>query len=193
MTKAREVGFSSKELLRLVPGLKYQTLDYWLRTELLRSSVRAASGKGSVRRFSLADVVAARVIVTMRGSRVSLQGLRKVVARLQREPRRATHPLASTTLVVIPGDRPDVAKALITDDAVSELTSLLRDPGQALMAPVVLPLEPLVREVRNRVVELDQEREAREAQRLERERTRVRKAVRKHRARQREQRGAASG
>lgn len=185
-------SFTAKDVLRLVPGLKYPTLNYWLTSNLLDSSVRAAHGKGSVRRFAFGDLLALRVITELRGSGLSLQALRKVVRHLKRESRTA-HPLTSRTLVIVPGERPDVASVVITDDAQAELESLLRAPGQRLMRAVVLPLAPLEAEVRVRVLDFNREREEREAAKRERQRAQQREASRRFRARHQKQRGAVTG
>ena len=184
-------GLTASELLWAVPGLKYPTLNFWITSGLLEASGRAASGKGSVRRFLLPDVTAAQVIMALR-SRISLQQLRKVTARLRRSHQQAQHPLASTTLFIVPGDTPDVARVEITDDANKMLESLVRNPGQRFLTPVLLPLEPIVREVRERVAMIQLKRDEREAMRRARARVSMREASRRYQARKRDQRRGAA-
>jgi DNA-binding transcriptional MerR regulator len=184
-------GFTASELLRAVPGLKYPTLNFWIISGLLDASAREASGKGSVRRFTLDDAIAARVILALRGSTISLQALRKVATRLRAQHRQPTDPWAAAKLIVIPGAKPDVAKVIVTDDAETVLISLLRSPNQQMMTPVVLPLEPLVREVRARIVEIQRARDERDAVRAARLREQQRQASARYQARLRERRVTA--
>jgi len=54
-------------------------LDSWARTGFLRPSVGEASGKGTERHYSFADVVALRAARELRERGISLQKLRRVV------------------------------------------------------------------------------------------------------------------
>ena len=163
-------AFRPREVMRVVRGLLYPTLDSWTRTGLVEASARSAEGPGSIRRYSVADVLAIRVIHALRsaadGKRVSLQQLRKVVKRLRDQEHKAMHPLASTRLLIVPGDRPDVARVTITDDAAAELESLLRDPGQRLIAPVIISLAPLVADMQEGLLDVEFERAARREREL---------------------------
>jgi DNA-binding transcriptional MerR regulator len=179
-------GFRPREVLRAVPGLPYRTLDSWTRTGLVEASARSAEGTGSIRRYSVADVLAIRVIRELRtaadGKRVSLQQLRKVVQRLREQEHKAMHPLASTRLLIVPGARPDVARVIITDDAAAELESLLREPGQRLLAAVIIPLAPLAAEVTQLLADVKAERGAMRERELESKREWNRRRARKRAA-----------
>ena len=65
-----------------IVGVKYRTLDHWVRTGLLPETATPANGKGSRRGFSLADLVRARVVGHLRGAGVSMQQIRKVLVEL---------------------------------------------------------------------------------------------------------------
>ena len=92
------------------------------------------------------------------------------------------HPLASTRLLIVPGARPDVARVIITDDAAAELESLLREPGQRLLAPVIISLAPLAAEVTQLLADVKAERGAMRERELESKREWSRRRARKRAA-----------
>jgi hypothetical protein len=53
-------GFAARDVVPLAGMGSYDTLDYWATRGILTLSLAAASGTGSQRRYSFADVVAAR-------------------------------------------------------------------------------------------------------------------------------------
>jgi DNA-binding transcriptional MerR regulator len=63
-------------------GINYQTLNYWLKTDLVTCQV-PAEGRGSVREFNLRDVVRVRVVAELRRHNVSLQAIRKALDLLE--------------------------------------------------------------------------------------------------------------
>lgn len=64
-TAGRDAGwFGSREVCGLA-GVTYRKLDYWARIGLLHPSVAAAEGHGSVRRYSLDDAVAVRLVAQL--------------------------------------------------------------------------------------------------------------------------------
>ena len=69
-------GFSTAEVARLT-GLTARQLDHWDRRGFLRPSLERASGYGSTRRYSFADVVRLRVAARLRASGVGLARLRR--------------------------------------------------------------------------------------------------------------------
>ncbi len=88
-------GFSSKVVLALT-GITYRQLDYWVRTGLVGSSVRRASGRGSRRVYSFEDLVALRVVASLLGAGVSLQAIRRAVAYLKKHTARPLQTLGLT-------------------------------------------------------------------------------------------------
>lgn len=69
-------SFSTAEVARLT-GLTARQLDHWDRKGFLRPSLERASGYGSARRYSFADVVRLRVAARLRGSGVGLARIRR--------------------------------------------------------------------------------------------------------------------
>ena len=66
-----------------IVGVKYRTLDSWLRTGILPETATPAQGKGSSRGFSLIDLVRARAVAYLRGAGVSMQMIRKALTELE--------------------------------------------------------------------------------------------------------------
>ena len=69
-------SFSTAEVARLT-GLTARQLDHWDRKGFLRPSLERASGYGSARRYSFADVVRLRVAARLRASGVGLARIRR--------------------------------------------------------------------------------------------------------------------
>ncbi len=76
-------SFSTAEVARLT-GLSARQLDHWDRHGFLRPSVAKASGYGSARRYSFADVVRLRVAARLRSSGVGLSRIRRCAEALGR-------------------------------------------------------------------------------------------------------------
>ena len=127
-----------------VTGVKYRTLDSWLRPEDggFLECTESAAGRGSLRGFSFLDVLRVDAVVRMRRGGVSLQTIRKVLSDLS-ERYREDDPLLAGRLVVA-GNR--LFWAL--DD-----TTLLDVLTQQLAATplVILPVAEMIRENRRRV------------------------------------------
>ena len=57
-------------------GASYNQLVYWDKTGLVKPSVRAASGRGSRRRYSVEDIFELKILMKLLDSSVSLQRIR---------------------------------------------------------------------------------------------------------------------
>ena len=76
-------SFSTAEVARLT-GLSARQLDHWDREGFLRPSLEKASGYGSTRRYSFADVVRLRVAARLRAEGVGLARIRRCAEALAR-------------------------------------------------------------------------------------------------------------
>lgn len=56
---------TSKDIVKLT-GVHYRTLDYWVRSKLIQSSMAEAQGAGSEREYSMNDAVQCRIAVILR-------------------------------------------------------------------------------------------------------------------------------
>ncbi len=97
MTREREMGYRAPQVCKLV-GITYRQLDYWARTDLIRPSLRQASGSGSQRLYSFQDVVQLKVIKRLLDAGMSLKKIRLAVVIL-REQLDLERPLADVTLL----------------------------------------------------------------------------------------------
>jgi DNA-binding transcriptional MerR regulator len=88
-------GFRGPAVCRIV-GITYRQLDYWARTDLVGPSLRAASGSGSQRSYSFADLVTLKVVKRLLDAGVSLQNIRVAVEHLRA---RGVRDLAQITLI----------------------------------------------------------------------------------------------
>ncbi len=76
-------SFSTAETARLT-GLTARQLDHWDRNGFVRPSAGKASGYGSARRYSFADVVRLRVAARLRQNGVGLARIRRCAEALAR-------------------------------------------------------------------------------------------------------------
>jgi len=76
-------GFSTAQVARL-SGLTPRQIDHWDRQGFLKPSIRSASGYGSARRYSFADVVRLRVAARLRSAGVGLSRIRRCAEALER-------------------------------------------------------------------------------------------------------------
>jgi hypothetical protein len=73
--KRRPVSFCVSEVSHVV-GATYGQLVYWDKTGLISPSVRAASGKGSRRRYSVEDIFELKILMKLLDSSLPLQRIR---------------------------------------------------------------------------------------------------------------------
>jgi DNA-binding transcriptional MerR regulator len=139
-----ERTFSTGQVSRLT-GVLPATLNYWHHSGFLSPSIRAPNGKGTARKYSFRDIVAARVARGLREQGISLQQVREVVVNL-RKLEELDQPLASTHLIVRGAD-------VFRATNMPELVSLLKSPGQ-LAFEFVADISDLVEDLRREAVKL---------------------------------------
>jgi DNA-binding transcriptional MerR regulator len=120
MAQAQQ-GYSGKRAAEVV-GITYRQLDYWARTDLIRPSLTDASGSGSRRLYSYADLLELRIVKQLLDAGIKLEMVRQVFAELRRL---VGDQIASAKLVI---DGSSVALAL--DDG--ELLDLVKQ-GQGVL------------------------------------------------------------
>jgi DNA-binding transcriptional MerR regulator len=140
--------FSTAEVARLT-GLSPRQLDHWDRLGFLKPSLAKASGYGSARRYSFADVVRLRVAARLRASGVGLARIRRCAEALSRLDDTGAGDLARARLLV-------VGKRVLWARSDREVVDLLKE-GQLVL---VFSLGNAVQELEGAVARL--QREARE-------------------------------
>ena len=73
--RRKPVSFRTSEVSH-VTGASYNQLVYWDKTDLVRPSLKAASGRGSRRRYSVEDIFELKILMKLLDSSVSLQRIR---------------------------------------------------------------------------------------------------------------------
>jgi DNA-binding transcriptional MerR regulator len=101
---ARDGWLLNSEQVAKVVGLKYATLDRWLRPERggFLHCEQGAAGRGSTRLFSFLDVLRVDAVARMRRNGVPLGTIRRVLAEID-ERYRADGPQARGWLVIAGG------------------------------------------------------------------------------------------
>lgn len=122
-------------------GLPYTTLDFWNQSGFIKPGVTGSQGRGKLRYYSFQDLIALRIARELRGSGISLQRLRQVIAKLRNE-HGFTNPMAEAWLVT---DGHDVC---LVDGA--GVVSVLKRPGQRFLFHVI-DFAGAVREVEQKV------------------------------------------
>jgi DNA-binding transcriptional MerR regulator len=140
-------SFSTAEVGRLT-GLTARQLDHWDRLGFLRPSLERASGYGSARRYSFADVVRLRVAARLRAAGIGLAKIRRCSEALARLEPEGSGDLAEARLLVA-GNR------VLWARSDRELVDLLKE-GQMVL---VFPLGDAVEEVAGAVARLAREDE----------------------------------
>ena len=133
-------AFTGRRAAEIV-GITYRQLDYWARTDLVRPSLRDASGSGTRRLYSYRDLLELRAIKTLLDAGIRLESVRQVFTYLREQ---LGEDVTSANLV-IQGSR----SVLVQSDG--ELVDLLRE-GQGVLN--ILPMGAVKSEVDARILEL---------------------------------------
>jgi hypothetical protein len=84
--RKKPISFRISEVSHVVGATKSQ-LVYWDKTGLVSPSVKAASGRGSRRRYSVEDIFELKILVKLLDSSLSLQRIRSSFRFIRRQSR----------------------------------------------------------------------------------------------------------
>lgn len=87
------MAFNSRTACKLI-GITKRQIGYWDETHLTKPSVQEASGRGSVRLYSFADLVQIAVVKSLTDQGISLQKIRKSINYLKKNFPQIEKPLA---------------------------------------------------------------------------------------------------
>jgi len=124
-------GYRAPQVCSLV-GISYRQLDYWARTGLITPSVQQASGSGSQRLYSFADVVQLKVVKRLLDAGMSLKKIRKAMDILSAELA-SESPLTDVTLL-------SDGKTIYAAHSASEVVDVFKG-GQGVFGIAVGPVE----------------------------------------------------
>jgi len=141
-------GFSTAQVARLT-RLSPRQLDHWDRLGFLRPSLSPASGYGSARRYSFADVVRLRVAARLRASGIGLARIRRCAEALSRLDTEGSADFGEARLLVV-GSR------VLWARSDRELVDLLKE-GQLVL---VFSVGDAIEEVTGAVARLSREAES---------------------------------
>jgi len=107
------VSFACKRAADIV-GISYRQIDYWARTDLIRPSIAEATGSGSRRAYSYADLLELKTIKKLLDAGIKLEQVRRVFSYLR------THvsTVVASAHLVIDGDSVNVYDAGTIVDAL---------------------------------------------------------------------------
>ncbi|MEN8234000.1 MAG: MerR family transcriptional regulator [Actinomycetota bacterium] len=131
-------GYRAPQVCNLV-GITYRQLDYWARTDLITPSMQQATGSGSQRLYTFADIVQLKVVKRLLDAGMSLKKIRKAMEILRAELASET-PLTDVTLL-------SDGKTIYAAHSPSEVVDVFRG-GQGVFGIAVGPVqEELVGEI----------------------------------------------
>lgn len=143
-TSTAELGGYTAKVAERIVGITYRQLDHWARIGLLKPSLRAASGSGSRRLYGYTDLLELKVIKALREAGITLDKIKEIFNFVR-------HQLQSSA---------EVAHIVINGNGVTvlsggQLVEVLNRPGQGVFN--VLPMEPIVRELRENIAKVQPE------------------------------------
>ncbi len=159
MENPLSLSFSSKQA-QYLSNISVMQMHYWVQTGIAVPSISTGKGRGSIRRWNFTDIVGLRALAMLRDEGVPLQRVRKLLPLLKTETgeRGNLKALGRARLVILP----DGDVALARSDRA--LLSLLKAPGQGLMAPVVMVgLRDILSDVEKRMQAISKEDKAMDA------------------------------
>ena len=143
------LGYPSKEVLKVV-GITYRQLEYWDKTNLVKPSITTATGTGSRRIYSFADLVCLKVTARLKKDHISLQRIRKSIAYLLKNFPDQTKPLIDFVFLT-DGD----SIFVLTKDPTKVLDTL--HEGQFVLS---VPIGNLVEDTKKQILKLEQQEES---------------------------------
>ena len=112
------MAYNSKTACKLVDISKRQ-IGYWDETHLIKPSVQEASGRGTIRLYSFADLVQLTVVKSLIDQGISLQKIRKSVNYLKKNFPQIEKPLAQLkfltdgkTIFILTSNKKEILDAL---------------------------------------------------------------------------------
>lgn len=120
-------ALSTMEICRIT-GIPYDTLFTWMHSSLVVPSIALPQGRGTRAKWAFRDLVAIKTVQQLRQHGVSMQGLRRVVKRIQ-DQQGIENPLSECWLAT------DGQEVYMLDG--KKLLALLRKPDQFTLLHLV--------------------------------------------------------
>jgi len=143
------IGFSAKEACKIV-GITYAQIHHWDKIGIVKPSIMGASGTGSRRIYSFADMIGLEIAVKLKGEGLSIQKTRKSVEYLKKNFPDIENPMTNFMFI-----SDGVSIFILTDDPSIALDTL-KQAGQFAFS---VALGYIVKEVKDNIIKLEEERE----------------------------------
>ncbi len=111
-------SFNSKTVSKII-GIATRVIDYWDKENIIKPSIKEASGYGSVRLYSFTDLIQFKVAKSLRDQGISLQKIRKSLNYLRKHLPEVEKPLAQLkfltdgdTIFVLTNDHKEIVDSL---------------------------------------------------------------------------------
>lgn len=134
--------------VKQITGLTIRQIDYWDRIRFIRPSIAKAKGRGSVRRYSIMDIVEMKTAKGLLEGGISLRKIKEAFQYLRKAMPHIRRPLLELRLVALPGK-----KFVLARDNPGYM-ELVDTPGQMVL--FVAPVGQIAKEVEDQVEELKQ-------------------------------------
>ena len=134
------MNFNTKSVAHIL-GITTRQIGYWDKTDLIKPSVREASGYGSVRLYSFTDLIQLKVAKALRDAGISVQKMRKSLIFLKKNMPDIDKPLANLRFLT---DGKTVF--VITKDSNKIIDTLQQ--GQMILS---FPLADIIKELKGSV------------------------------------------
>jgi len=143
------IGFSAKEACKIV-GITYAQIHHWDKIGIIKPSIMGASGTGSRRIYSFADMIGLEVAARLKKEGLSIQKIRKSVEYLK-----MNFPDIENSMTNFMFISDGVSIFILTDDPNTALDTL-KCSGQFVFS---VALGYIIKEVRDNIIKLEEEKE----------------------------------
>ena len=140
-----EAGYLPTPLVLRLTGLPASTLDYWVRVGLAQPSIRPSQGRRRTRHWSVQDVVSLRALKALHQAGCP----QRLLIEAKRRLAEAWEPQLRGRLLFWDGDD------LLAVQPWGEIESIIRQPMQAQLHVVAIPLDPWTDETQACIVTLE--------------------------------------
>ena len=140
-------SFNSKSVSKIL-GIQTRVIDYWDRTNFIKPSISEASGYGSVRLYSFADLIRFKVAKFLRVQGLSLQKIRKSLNYLRKHIPEIEKPLVQLRFLT------DGETIFVLTDKDKEIIDTLKK-GQCVFS---IAIAELINELKGKTSKISVER-----------------------------------
>lgn len=143
------IGFPAKKACKIV-GITYAQIHHWDKIGIVKPSIMGASGTGSRRVYSFADIIGLEVAAELKRQGLSIQKIRKSVEYLKKNFPDVNNPITNFMFI-----SDGISIFILTDDPNVALDTL-KGAGQFVFS---IALGHIIAEVKDNIIKLEKEEE----------------------------------